>query len=122
MFPKKGNTFQKASRTKFSQAEYRDAICAVLTDELGDTHQAVKTIMQWTGASERTAKNWMKGFHAPAGEHLITLMRNSDAVLTMVLLLCGRNETIAVSRINYMRQELKSLLQALDEIDSSRLP
>ena len=70
----------------------RAAIAAALADELGDTHRAVKTVMRWTGASERTVKYWLSGERAPSGEHLISLSRNSDAVFLAVLVLAGRVE------------------------------
>jgi hypothetical protein len=36
------------------------AIAAALVQELGTTHhQAAKTAMRWTGAHERTVKNWL---------------------------------------------------------------
>lgn len=38
------------------QTAYRKAITDALRRELGPTHQAIKTVMRWTGASERTAK------------------------------------------------------------------
>ena len=55
------------------QAAYRKAIADTLRRELGPTHQAIKTVMRWTGASERTAKYWLSGERGPSGEHLIRL-------------------------------------------------
>ncbi len=80
MFPKKGNVFPNADGEVRSEVNYRQTIAAALRRELGDTHRAVKTTMRWTGASERTAKNWIAGSHGPSGEHLISLMRHSDHV------------------------------------------
>src|SRR5262249_20175282 len=42
---------------------------------------AVKTIMIWTGATERTVKNWLSGAHGPHGDYLLILLGKSDAVL-----------------------------------------
>lgn len=74
------------------QAEYRAAIAAALVTNLGQTHRAIKTAMRWTGASERTIKYWMSAERGPSGEHLISLVRHSDAVLITVLALAGRIE------------------------------
>lgn len=122
MFPKTGNTFQYDSSKLNSQLEYREAIWSALTDELGGTHQAAKTTMRWTGVSERTARNWISGTHAPAGEHLVELMRNSDAVLSAVLALAGRKEAHAFTRLDLVRAELQSMLKAIDMIEGQGTP
>ncbi len=117
MFPKTGNTFQSAGKKLISKIEYRDAIWGALTHELGGTHQAAKTTMRWTGVSERTARNWISGSNAPAGEHLVELMRNSDAVLSAVLVLAGRREAHAFARLDLVRTELQAMLKAIDMIE-----
>jgi len=117
MFPKTGNTFQSAGKKPNAQIECRDAIWIALTSELGGTHQATKTTMRWTGVSERTARNWISGTHAPAGEHLVELMRNSDAVLSAVLALAGRREAYALARLDLVRAELQAMLKAIDMIE-----
>jgi len=122
MFPKTGNIFQSAGEKLISQIEYRDAIWAALTHELGGTHQAAKTTMRWTGVSERTARNWISGSHAPAGEHLVELMRNSDAVLSAVLVLAGRREAHAFARLDLVRTELQAMLKAIDMIEGQGTP
>lgn len=122
MFPKTGNTFQNAGNKLNAQIEYRDAIWTALTGELGGTHQAAKTTMRWTGVSERTARNWISGFHAPAGEHLVELMRNSDAVLSAVLTLAGRREAHAFVRLDLVRAELQAILKAIEMIEGQGTP
>ena len=49
--PKMGTTVHLDA----DQAAYRKAIADTLRRELGPTHQAIKTVMRWTGASERKA-------------------------------------------------------------------
>ncbi|MBT8154319.1 hypothetical protein KMP13_10490 [Epibacterium ulvae] len=122
MFPKTGNTFQNTSKKLNPQVEYREAIWIALTAELGGTHQATKTTMRWTGVSERTARNWISGSHAPAGEHLIELIRNSDAVLSAVLILAGRREANALARLDVVRTELHAMLKAIDMIEGRESP
>lgn len=116
MFPKTGKTFQSAGKTPISQVVYRDAIRAALIGELGGTHRATKTVMKWAGVSERTARNWISGSNAPAGEHLIGLIRNSDAVLSAVLNLADRREAHALMRLDLVRNELQTMLEAVDVI------
>ncbi len=114
MFPKKGNVFPNADGEVRLEVNYRQTIAAALHRELGDTHRAVKTTMRWTGASERTAKNWIAGSHGPSGEHLISLMRHSDEVLAGILSLAGRGEAIAAVRLVEVRGRLKKALQSID--------
>ena len=73
-------------------ADYRSAIAAALRDELGLTHRAIKTLMRWTGASERAVKYWLAGERGPSGVHLIALARHSDIVFHMVLMLANRQD------------------------------
>lgn len=84
--PKMGTTVHLIA----DQKEYRDAIADALRAELGLTHQAIKTAMRWTGASERTAKYWLSGERGPSGEHLIRLAQHSDVVLMTILTMAAR--------------------------------
>ena len=122
MFPKTGNTFQNESTKGNAQLEYRDAIWRALPSELGGTHQATKTAMRWTGVSERTARNWISGTHAPAGEHLVELMRNSDAVFLAVLSLAGRSEAHVFASLEVVRAELETILKAIGSLQEQGHP
>lgn len=84
--PKMGTTVHLDA----DQTAYRRAIAEALRRELGLTHQAIKTMMRWTGASERTAKYWLSGERGPSGEHLIRLAQHSDAVLVVILKMAAR--------------------------------
>jgi hypothetical protein len=114
MFPKKGNVFPNADGEVRLEVNYRQTIAAALHRELGGTHRAVKTTMRRTGATERTAKNWMAGSHGPSGEHLISLLRHSDEVLAGLLSLAGREEAVAAMRLVEVRGRLKTVLQLID--------
>lgn len=70
---------------------YTTSVSQALREELGQSAQAAKTIMRWTGASERAAKYWMSGSRAPSGWQLVLLAKNSDAVLHKFLHLCCRD-------------------------------
>ena len=84
--PKMGTTVHLDA----DQAAYRKAIADTLRRELGPTHQAIKTVMRWTGASERKAKYWLSGERGPSGEYLIQLAQHSDAVLITILTMAER--------------------------------
>ena len=115
MFPKMGKTFPNKDGTNLDRLEYQAAIAAALKRELGGSHRAIKTVMRWTGVSERTSKNWIAGSHGPAGEHLIQLLRNSDEVVATVLSLSARTELQITVGLHEARE---SLLQALGTVDA----
>ena len=114
MFPKKGKDFPRSSRAARQGQNYVVVVAAGLRKELGDTHQAVKTIMRWTGANERTVKNWLAGRYGPNGEHLIRLFRHSHEVLEALLRLAGREEVIATQELVTVREVLAHALVQID--------
>lgn len=67
--------------------------------ELGSAHSAVKTAAAWTGANERTVKNWFAGRGGPSGHRLAGLAHHSDEVLCAFLSLAGRDEVLAAKRL-----------------------
>jgi hypothetical protein len=105
MLPKKGTVLP-----------YRAAIADALQRELGTTHQAVKIIRRWTGAGERTVKNWLVGVSGPSGQHLVDLIRNSDEVLETLLLLADRPQIAAAGKVVVARDKLAQTVQQIDEL------
>ncbi|RUV13018.1 hypothetical protein EOD00_05515 [Mesorhizobium sp. M7A.T.Ca.TU.009.01.3.1] len=88
MFPKSGNKFPEGSNA--TEAVYAAAIAKALASEVGRSRVATKTVMFWTGASDRSARHWLNGDHGPGGLHLILLARNSTAVMRAVMQLSDR--------------------------------
>ena len=84
--PKMGTTVHLDA----DQAANRKSIADTLRRELGSKHQAIQTVMRWTGASERTAKYWLSGERGPSRKHLIRLAQHSDAVLITILTMAER--------------------------------
>lgn len=118
MLHKKGKVFQNYSGESFSDLSFRAALAKVLKEELGGTNRAAKSIMKWANVSERTAKNWLGGTHSPSGEHLIELMRHSDAVLDVVLCLANRRSALATVHIDRLIAHLNGTVQDLKELAS----
>lgn len=110
MLPKKGIVFP----TGENLGSYPHAIAYALKCELGSTHQAVKTVMAWTGAGERTVKNWLAEVSGPSGEHLLALVRHSDLVLQAVLVLAGRHHAAYVQNLVEVRNRLAETVQQID--------
>lgn len=113
MFPKSGSKLPGA-KSRPSEGDYLDEIRGALRGELGGTNGATKTIMSWTGASDRTARNWMGGAVGPSGYHLICLARESNAVLAAVLALCGRPELALSTDVHAVEVALAKAMGSLE--------
>src|SRR3546814_8309912 len=104
MFPKKGNFSLSGHDRENGSTRYAVMIAQALRGELGSSHRATKTLMRWTGASERTAKHWLAGHHGPGGGHLIALLRESETVYEAVLTARSEEHTSelqSLMRISY---------------------
>src|SRR5690349_14772297 len=100
-FPKKGKDLPIAAIP--SSLPYAVAIAEALATELKGSHRAIKTVSKWTGASERTAKNWLSGRRGPSGHHLVALLGKSDALFERVLVLAGRGAVIDLGRLDALK-------------------
>ena len=115
MFPKMGKTFPNEDRRRIDRVDFQAAVAAALRRELGGSHRAIKTVMRWTGVSERTAKNWFSGTHVPSGQHLVELMHHSNEVLATVLELSGRNSHKAAIQLADLRDTCLRMASIADE-------
>src|SRR5262245_3492402 len=116
MFPKKGNRFPSAGGTGERRLSYAGSIAMALRSELSDSHRAIKTIMRWTGATDRTAKNWVTGTRGPTGEHLISLASHSDAVFEIFIRAAGRESLLVAVQLIDAREKLAAALETIDEL------
>jgi len=112
MLPKKGIILPGRE----SLGSYPRAIAYALKCELGTTHQAVKVIMGWTGAGERTVKNWLAGTSGPSGQHLVELIRRSEQVLAVLLVLAGREQAMATQALIDARNKLEDAVEQIDAL------
>ena len=120
MLPKKGTKLHLDEE----DVAFAMMIAEALDTDLGRTHQGVKTAMRWTGASERSVKHWFAGSHAPRGRHLVSLMRNSNPVLTRILVAAGRRDVLLALEVATLRSRLEAMLALLDQfsIDGAHDP
>ena len=112
MLPKKGIVFPNGENL----GPYPVAIAYALKNQLGTTHQAAKIIMRWTGAGERTVKNWLAGISGPSGQHLVDLLPHSDDVLEVLLLLAGRQQIATAKKLVDARNKLAETVRQIDEL------
>jgi hypothetical protein len=116
LVPKKGTVVHQPNREHDSDASYAGAIAAALRKELGTTHQAVKSAMRWTGASERTVKYWFAGSRGPSGRHLIALAACSDVILELFLAQAGRHHHAGTRRLIDAYEKLKGVVEVIQSI------
>ena len=116
ILPKKGS---KTGRTfpndaKALQSPYVEAISTALREELGDTRHGTKIAMRWTGAGDRTVRNWFDGISGPSGEHLVALAGHSDRMFKAFLVLAGRGAPITTATLVEVRGKLLGALENVD--------
>ena len=114
MFPKTGKKLHRGPKRACTEGQCATAVATALKNELGSTHQAVKTVMNWTGASERTVKHWLAGTHCPSGQHLIALARHSDGVIMFFLAAADRRSLVVGARLIEVRSKLSEAIKVID--------
>jgi hypothetical protein len=117
-FPKKGKSFPKSGReggSDFSVDDHAFAlkIAAALRSELKDRNSRAKLVAGWTGANERTVKNWILGRYAPCGRHLVVLAQHSDQVLSAILSMAGRKDLLLARKFEDLRQTVFDLADVM---------
>lgn len=111
MFPKTGT---KLHPGHLDQAAFARTVAQSLQQELGQSHRATKTLMRWTGASSRTAKNWLAGNCGPCGHHLVDLCRASDPMLATFLAMAGREQVRLLADLAALRDPLRAAVEAIE--------
>jgi hypothetical protein len=122
-FPKKGKSFPKSGReggSDFSIDDHAFAmkIASALRSELKDRNSRAKLVAGWTGANERTVKNWILGRYAPCGRHLVVLAQHSDQVLNAILSMAGRQDLLLARKIEDLRQKVFELADVIGKPDT----
>jgi len=120
-FPKKGKFFPKengyieeiGNRTNGCFVE---EIASALKRSLGDSRAGVKMVAAWTGANEKTVKNWFSGVYGPRGAHLIALARHSDEVLATFLAMAGRENLMVAIKLAAAEEAIAELLVAVRQL------
>jgi len=115
MLPNSGSKVPKAS-DHLAEAELGRLLGGALRGELGSSARATKTIMRWTGASDRSARKWMHGEGAPSGAHLLALARGSERVMELLLELTGRSDLLVAVDIHAVEVALAKATGAVETL------
>jgi hypothetical protein len=119
-FPKKGKSFPKSGRAGASDFSIDDhafamKIASALKSELRNRNSRAKLVAGWTGANERTVKNWILGRYAPCGRHLVVLAQHSDQVLDAILSMAGRQDLLLAQKIEDLRRKVSEMAAIIGE-------
>jgi hypothetical protein len=119
-FPKKGKYFPKRDGDGSSDFNLDDhafamKIAFALKSELKNHNSRAKLVAGWTGANERTVKNWILGRYAPCGRHLVILAQHSDQVLNAVLSMADRQDLLLAGRVEDLRRKVFELAAIIGE-------
>src|SRR6202158_3165378 len=126
-FPKKGKSFPKSGDPSNSNGDgvsldgtinFALENASALERTLRDRNMRIKTIAGWTGANERTVKNWLSGQYGPCGAHLVVLIQHSDEVLNAVLSMARRHDLVVAQKLGDLEQRMLELMSALQELRS----
>ena len=122
--PVSGKTFPISSGRVTTSDGYQFAavIAETLRGTFGGTRVSVKTVMAYTGAGERTVKNWFAGKNAPNGDNLVELVRHSDEVLEALLLMAGREDILAGKLLVDARDKLVEMLETIEQLLAGNSP
>lgn len=121
-FPKKGKFFPRENgyngkAEQLTNGGFVEEISAALKRSLGDSRAGVKTVAAWTGANEKTVKNWFSGAYGPSGAHLIALARHSDEVLSTFLAMAGRENLMVAIKLAAAEEAVEELLEAVRQLN-----
>lgn len=113
-FPKRGKSFPKeggdgSSNLSFDDHVFAMKIASALTSELRNRNSRAKLVAGWTGANERTVKNWILGRYAPCGRHLVVLAKHSDQVLNAILSMADRQDLLLAPKMEELRRKVFEL-------------
>jgi hypothetical protein len=112
-FPQKGKVLPKRLR---QDGRFALLVTGVLRRSLGERSSAIKVAARWTGAGERTVKNWFSGQNAPSGDHFLELVRNCPDMLDEFLAAAGQTERLSGVNVRRARLALVSALLNLDKL------
>jgi hypothetical protein len=119
-FPKKGKYFPKRDGDGSSDFNLDDhafamKIASALKSELKNHNSRAKLVAGWTGANERTVKNWILGRYAPCGRHLVVLAQHSDQVLNAILSMADRQDLLLARKAEDLRRKVFELAAIIGE-------
>ena len=120
-FPKSGKVIPGRHRHTPEAQTFARLVSTALKASLRGQVSSIKIVAGWTGANERTVKNWFAGIRAPSGDHFLGLAENSPAVLAAFLAAINRNDCLVMAEIESARSKVEAALIALEAVRALHL-
>jgi hypothetical protein len=108
---RKGAHFLENRASRFAKE-----IAAALQRASAESGLQVKTVAGWTGANERTVKNWFSGQYGPSGEHLLVFARHCHEVLKTMLGIMERQDLLIALEFGDIEQRIAKLAVLMQEL------
>lgn len=118
-FPQKGNLFPTGSGSNLPPIDpltFASVISLALMRARSDRQISIKNVVNWTGANERTVKNWFSGRFGPSGDHLMVLANHCDEVMDAIIRMSGRSTLSASLRLEAAEKSLVAALKLVRDI------
>jgi hypothetical protein len=118
-FPNTGKFFPRRRGAHCLESRvnrFATEIAAALQRASAESGLQIKTVAGWTGANERTVKNWFSGQYGPSGEHLLVLARHSHEVLKTMLAIMERQDLLMALEFVEIEQRIARLTVLVQEL------
>ncbi|HEY0329863.1 MAG TPA: hypothetical protein VGC77_12275 [Rhodopseudomonas sp.] len=102
----------------FQNTRFAQVIADALHREFGQHNSSIKAVVNLTHANERAVKNWFLAKNGPTGEHLVDLVRTSDAVLEAVLQLSCRQDLVVAKKLADSKEVLLEIFKLIGELQA----
>lgn len=116
-FQKTGNFLRGASGGSGEEA-FATMVASVLRGQFGDRPAAIKVVARWTGANERTVKNWFGGHCAPRGHFFRSLVLHCPEMLDAFLLSVGSGDRLTSAKLMEAQRVLREALALVETLTS----
>lgn len=118
MHPKTG-LLLPAKQPPFKTVALVDILKSSLQSELGNSRRATKTVMRWTGVSDKAARSWINGLASPNGIHLFNIMKNSPVTTITLLEMAGYQEVSLTLELRQIEENLNLTLSKMKALFSA---
>ena len=111
---RKTGKFLHNSEGEAGEDAFATMVARVLRGRFKERPASIKIVARWTGASERTVKNWFSGHCAPRGHFFRSLVLNCPEMLDAFLLSVGGGDRLASAKLMEVQRVLKEALAQIE--------
>lgn len=113
---RKTGKFLHKSEGEAGEDAFAAMVATVLHGRFEERPASIKVVARWTGASERTVKNWFSGHCAPRGHFFRSLVLNCPEMLDAFLLSVGGGDRLAAAKLMEVQRVLREALALIEAL------